>query len=218
VVISTGRVGRLRRRLLHYSYWNYHDYFRRLQRYSTYQAQKWHEQGRQVSLLKLFFNLPFRFLQLFFVRLGFLDGLVGLQVCALTALYSFSKQACLWQLHCGRTREQANGEAADVIVAGPALADSPAADRAGMFKRGFGASAGSPQLDDDDRLRRPPQRGSGTAVLLRSLERVCADSQDPDRAVFTGRARVDQTPAVETKELENDCVRRADPDPKKAVP
>jgi hypothetical protein len=117
VVVSTGRVGRLRNRLQHYTYWNYHDYFRRFERYATYQAERWYAEGRQVSRFKLFCNFPLRFLQLYLLRLGFLDGLVGLQICALTALYSFAKQACLWQLRDGRSREAAGREATDVIVA-----------------------------------------------------------------------------------------------------
>ncbi len=116
VAVSSGRVSRLKNRLLHYSYWTYHDYFQRMRRYSTYQATKWQEQGRRVSLPKLFLNLPLRFLQLFILRLGFLDGLAGFQVCTLTAVYSFAKQACLWQLLHGRTREEANQDAADVLV------------------------------------------------------------------------------------------------------
>ncbi len=106
VDISTGRVGRLRQRLLHYSYWTYDDYFQRLQRYTSYQAQTWHTQGRRASGWKLATHLPLRFLHAYIVRLGFLDGLVGLQICALTGYYSFLKQARLWQLQQGRTREQ----------------------------------------------------------------------------------------------------------------
>ncbi len=116
VTISSGRVSRLKNRLLHYSYWTYHDYFQRMRRYSTYQATKWQEQRRRVSWTKLFFNLPLRFLQLYVLRLGFLDGLAGFQVCTLTAVYSFSKQACLWQLRYGRSREEANRDATDVWV------------------------------------------------------------------------------------------------------
>ncbi len=106
VEISTGRVSRLGNRLLHYSYWSYDEFFQRFQRYTTYQAQKWHQEGRPVSSGKMFLNLPFRFLHAYIVRLGFLDGLVGLQICTMTALYSFMKQARLWQLQCGRTRQE----------------------------------------------------------------------------------------------------------------
>jgi hypothetical protein len=116
VSINSGRVGRLKQRMLHYSYWTYRDYLQRMQRYSTYQASQWQEQGRAISRLKLYFNLPLRFLQLFVLRLGFLDGLVGFQVCLLTSVYSFSKQACLWQLACGRSPSDVNRDFPDIQV------------------------------------------------------------------------------------------------------
>jgi len=46
----------------------------------------------------MFFRGPLRFLQTYFLRLGFLDGVAGVQVCALTGFYSFMKQARLWEL------------------------------------------------------------------------------------------------------------------------
>jgi hypothetical protein len=42
---------------------------------------------------------PLRFFQLYVLRLGFLDGIPGLQVCAFTAFYSFLKQAKLWEMN-----------------------------------------------------------------------------------------------------------------------
>ncbi len=117
VEISSGRVSRLKNRLLHYSYWSYDEFLQRFQRYTTYQAQKWHREGRRVRLMKLFFNLPFRFLHAYIIRLGFLDGLVGLQVCTMTGLYSFMKQARLWQLQYGRTRQEVDSEGACESVA-----------------------------------------------------------------------------------------------------
>ena len=41
---------------------------------------------------------PLRFVQGYFFRLGFLDGLAGLQVCALIAYLSYLKHARLWEL------------------------------------------------------------------------------------------------------------------------
>jgi hypothetical protein len=43
-------------------------------------------------------RLPLRFLQGYVWRLGFLDGMAGLQVCFLVAYLSYLKQAYLWQL------------------------------------------------------------------------------------------------------------------------
>lgn len=96
VAIDTGRVGMLAERLLHFTYRDYDQYFRKFHRYTTHQAQVWHDQGRRVRPWKLALSFPVRFFQLYVLRLGFLDGLAGLQLCLLSAMYSFMKQARLW--------------------------------------------------------------------------------------------------------------------------
>ncbi|MHB8861343.1 MAG: glycosyltransferase family 2 protein [Pirellulaceae bacterium] len=116
VEIASGRVGILKQQLVHYSYWSYDEYFERLQRYTSYQAHKWHREGRRANVFKLVLNMPLRFLHAYIFRLGFLDGLVGFQVCALTGFYSFLKQARLWQLQRGRTRPQVDRDSATEIA------------------------------------------------------------------------------------------------------
>lgn len=101
VHISTGRVGRLRHRLKHYTSWHVLHYLRKLERYAEMQARLWYQSGKRPSWLRLMAIGPLRFLQTYVLRLGFLDGVPGLQVCALTAFYSFLKQARLWELHYG---------------------------------------------------------------------------------------------------------------------
>jgi glycosyltransferase involved in cell wall biosynthesis len=98
VAIATGKVGRLRERLLHYTYWSYDQYFHKLRRYTTQQAETWRRTGRRTSALDLAASGPLRFLRSYVLQLGFLDGLAGLQVCALTGFYSFMKRARLWEL------------------------------------------------------------------------------------------------------------------------
>jgi glycosyltransferase involved in cell wall biosynthesis len=98
VQLSCGTVGRLRARMLHYTCASYDQYLPKLSRYAQVQARIWHAAGRRASLTPLLFKFPLRFLQGYVLRLGFLDGLAGLQVCALVAYLSFLKQAYLWQL------------------------------------------------------------------------------------------------------------------------
>jgi hypothetical protein len=54
----------------------------------------------------LLLRFPLRFLQCYVWRLGFLDGLAGLQVCLLVAYLSYLKHAYLWQLQNGRDWRQ----------------------------------------------------------------------------------------------------------------
>jgi glycosyltransferase involved in cell wall biosynthesis len=104
VVRVTGSVGALRTRLLHYSYWTYEQWLRKCQRYAYLQAQQWHEAGRRPSFWNLLFRLPLRFLRAYVVQLGFLDGAAGLQWAALQGIYSYLKQARLWELHYALTQ------------------------------------------------------------------------------------------------------------------
>ena len=96
--IASGNVGRLRGRLLHYPYWSYDEYFRKSHSYTLRQAERWHREGRRTNALHLVTSGPLRFLRSYLIQLGFLDGLAGLQVCALTGFYSFMKRARLWEL------------------------------------------------------------------------------------------------------------------------
>ena len=68
---------------------------------SDWQARVWHAQGRKPSLARLVFNGPLRFLRSYIFHLGFLDGSIGFQIGMLNGIYSYLKQARLWQLHYG---------------------------------------------------------------------------------------------------------------------
>jgi hypothetical protein len=98
VDVRPERAGRLRSEMLHYPVWNYDRYLSKMAHYTRLGAQDLHDRGRKASLGSMLFRVPLRFLQLYVVRLGFLDGLAGLQICMLTALTSFLKQARLWEL------------------------------------------------------------------------------------------------------------------------
>jgi FkbM family methyltransferase len=108
VELSGGSVGRLRGRLTHFTCTSYSQYLPKLSRYAEVQARVWQEQGRRASLPQLLLRFPLRFLQGYVLRLGFLDGLAGLQVCVLVAYLSWLKQAYLWEMQAGRHKVDLN--------------------------------------------------------------------------------------------------------------
>jgi (heptosyl)LPS beta-1,4-glucosyltransferase len=120
VELSSGTVGRLRERMTHYTCASYAQYLPKLVRYADVQSRIWNEQGRRARLGPLLFRFPLRFIQGYIVRLGFLDGLAGLQVCWLVAYVSWLKHAHLWQLQ--QTRDWQELEAASSARGGVALA------------------------------------------------------------------------------------------------
>jgi len=103
VELRSGSVGQLRERLIHYTCTSYEQYLPKLERYAAVQARVWHEQGRRTGLAQLLLRGPLRFLQGYVWRLGLLDGLAGLQVCAMIAYLSYLKHARLWELQHARS-------------------------------------------------------------------------------------------------------------------
>ncbi len=99
VIMDAGRTRRLDTAFLHYTTWNTDDYLFKMNRYAAWGALNFRdEKGRKTAgFWPMITRGPLRFLQLYVLRLGFLDGIPGLQVCMFTAFYSFLKQAKLWE-------------------------------------------------------------------------------------------------------------------------
>jgi hypothetical protein len=110
VEIATGRVGRLNQRIEHYTYWSYDQYFRKLQRYSVQGAQNKLTAGKHVNFWQMAIAPPLRFLHCYLFRLGFLDGLAGLQISMLTGYSSFAKQLRMWEIEYGRQQPDPEAE------------------------------------------------------------------------------------------------------------
>jgi glycosyltransferase involved in cell wall biosynthesis len=98
VELSCGTVGRLNARMIHYTFTSYAQYLPKMERYADVQSRLWHAAGRRTNVWQMLMRFPLRFLQGYVWRLGFLDGLAGLQVCVLVAYISYLKHAYLWQL------------------------------------------------------------------------------------------------------------------------
>jgi len=98
VIVSSGNVGRLRHKLVHYTCWSYDQFYAKFQRYTKLQAEQNHAAGRRAALAPMFWRAAFRFLRDYLLKLGFLDGRVGLQLAMTGAFYSFAKVARLWEL------------------------------------------------------------------------------------------------------------------------
>lgn len=98
IELDSKRVRRLKKPFDHYTTWDSDSYWRKLNRYASWGALNMRDEGRRPSLFAMCFRAPLRFLQLYLLRLGILDGIPGLHVCAYTAFYVFMKQARLWEL------------------------------------------------------------------------------------------------------------------------
>lgn len=98
-----GPVGTLRGDLEHFSYRSVEAHLRQVNAFTTIQAREKRARGEAPSLAKMLFNPPARFLRMYVLRRGFLDGFPGLALAAIGAFYVFSKYVKLWEY---RRREE----------------------------------------------------------------------------------------------------------------
>lgn len=91
---TTESVGRLKTPIVHYSYRNIQTVMIKLDQYSTSKAEQLYSKGVKGSLSKALLHSTWAFLRTYFLRLGFLDGKMGLILAlynAQTNYYSYIK-------------------------------------------------------------------------------------------------------------------------------
>ena len=97
-----GRVERLGEALLHHSYRSLEDFVQRSNRYSTLAAGEWLRHGKRAGLADLIFRPLGRFLSMYIVQRGFLDGWRGFVLAVLYADYVFLRMAKAWEARLAR--------------------------------------------------------------------------------------------------------------------
>jgi glycosyltransferase involved in cell wall biosynthesis len=108
IVVETGRVGKLKGRLEHFTYWNFGQIMEKYERYAAWAAEDLKEKGVKSNFLHLTLVPIWRFIRQYFIQRGFLDGIPGLIVCTVSMYYVFLKYAKLWTMQHGL--EQPNPE------------------------------------------------------------------------------------------------------------
>jgi len=92
-VTVTGRVGHLDSNLLHFTCESLSEHLRTMDRYTTLAAEQLLAAREKPTWGRLIFEPPWTFFRTYFVKLGFLDGVEGLAIANMAALYNFVKYA-----------------------------------------------------------------------------------------------------------------------------
>jgi len=95
-VTVSGALARLPGLLEHHSYESWEECRDKLVRYAAAGAEKARRAGRGAGPLDLLLRPPLRFLRMYVLQLGVLDGARGVAVCALASAQVFLKYAELW--------------------------------------------------------------------------------------------------------------------------
>lgn len=85
-LIVNGATGKLKNRLIHYSYSNYDDYKQKMILYGQLKAQEELVKKTKPLFFHFYVRPVYQFLNQYIIRLGFFDGKKGIIICYLNAL------------------------------------------------------------------------------------------------------------------------------------
>jgi glycosyltransferase involved in cell wall biosynthesis len=91
-----GTVGDVGASLSHEPYRSLDSWFDKLARYSEWWALDRYERGKRTGIASVVCRPPFRFLTMYVLRGGFMDGARGALLAAMAAVSVFAKYARLW--------------------------------------------------------------------------------------------------------------------------
>lgn len=94
-----GTAGKLKNDLIHYTYKNIDDQTAKLNKYSSLWAMDAFKKGKRTGILAIAIFPAATFLNVYFLRLGFLDGYPGFVIAKSLAYYSLQKKMKLYQLY-----------------------------------------------------------------------------------------------------------------------
>jgi glycosyltransferase involved in cell wall biosynthesis len=101
-VTVDGPVGHLKSNLLHFTCNSLSEHLRSMDSYTTLAAQEIASREKTISMGHLLLDPPWTFVKTYFLKLGFMDGVEGLSIAYMAALYNFVKYAKARDMSPGR--------------------------------------------------------------------------------------------------------------------
>lgn len=97
--LTEKKVQTLKEEIFHHSYLTLQDYFVKFNRYTTEGALDYYRKGKKASVFQIAFNPVYKFIKMYIIRLGFLDGVEGLMIACASAMYSMAKYFKLREIY-----------------------------------------------------------------------------------------------------------------------
>jgi glycosyltransferase involved in cell wall biosynthesis len=96
-IVLKGAHGYLDSRLVHFPYMRIEQHFDKINEYSSRGARDYIERGGKHPMLCTLLHPPFRFLRMYVMQRGFMDGRNGFILCLLSSYSVFLKYAKAWE-------------------------------------------------------------------------------------------------------------------------
>ncbi|MBK7038879.1 MAG: hypothetical protein IPH42_21785 [Bacteroidetes bacterium] len=95
-IITSGKIGKLKNKLQHYTFKDIFHYLEKWDRYSTWSANDAAKKVKNPNFYHFIIKPAFRFWKHYLIDLGILDGYVGFIVCSLAAKGVFMRYVKLY--------------------------------------------------------------------------------------------------------------------------
>jgi len=96
-----GSIGKLKQKMIHYTYKGLNHYITKKEKYAWFQAEQRFEKKKKTTYFHLFFKPTYRFFDSYIKRGGFKSGVPGLTLSAIDAYGVFSRYVKLMLLNQG---------------------------------------------------------------------------------------------------------------------
>ncbi len=97
-LVIEGETGKFKSDINHFTDPSLSHYFEKFNHYTSLASSEMFELGKTFKISDLIIRPMFIFFKMYFLRLGFLDGVPGFILCMASANYVFAKYAKLWEL------------------------------------------------------------------------------------------------------------------------
>lgn len=97
-LVIKGMTGEVKSDLNHYTDPDIHHYFEKFNNYTTLAAGGLYKNGKKFTLIDILLRPIFIFIKMYFIKLGFLDGIHGFILAVFSSAYVFTKYCKLWEI------------------------------------------------------------------------------------------------------------------------
>ena len=97
-LIINGNIGQFKHEFLHYTDPNIKHYFNKFNSYTSLAAEELRINGKRFKLTDILLRPFFIFIKMYFIKLGFLDGIQGFMLAVFSSAYVFTKYCKFWEL------------------------------------------------------------------------------------------------------------------------
>jgi len=99
VMESNQEILHLKGDCLHYSYYTVEQHYAQTEKFTTLSANDLYAKNKKANYIKIYISPIVKFLQMYFLKLGILDGYYGFMVCKISAYSTYLKYSKLLKLY-----------------------------------------------------------------------------------------------------------------------